>query len=153
MTSFYDAPTFYKGFFYCQNLSREEVLGVVIEARNLWVFAELFFKLGTISRISRKYLFRPLVKFSRFSWFLAWKGSWKSRHKNGLEHFLLCLLIKPSDSESEIRNRQKRIVLFLCLSPYAYPRASNRLNAIFRMISLESSLWVIYQNVIFISQF
>ena len=135
MTKFYDAATFYIGFFYCQNLSREEVLGVVMEARNLWVFVELFFKLGTISGISWKYFFRPVVKFSRFLWFLAWKGSWKSRHKNCVEHFLLCLLIKPSDSESEIRNRQKRNVLFLCLSPYAYPWAFNRLNAIFRVIS------------------
>ena len=55
MTKFYDAATFYVRFLYCQNLSREKDLGVVIETRNLRVFAELFFELGKISRISWKY--------------------------------------------------------------------------------------------------
>ena len=127
MTKFYDAATFYVRFLYCQNLSREKDIGIVIEARNQ-SFCRIIFRTWQDQQ-------NFLEIFFRFSWFLAWKGSWKSEH-NGLERFSLRLLIKPSDSESEIRNRQKRNVLFLCLSPYAYPWASKRFKAIFKVIQL-----------------
>lgn len=35
------------------------------------------------------FVFRLLVKFSRFSWFLVCEGQWRSQYRNGIERFSL----------------------------------------------------------------